>query len=418
MNRQISPRYLTTVALSAACLLVAIIAGLPMLALLVSPLVALVLVAPAMHRWPDLDVALEVPERVVEGDEITLVVCVGSRIGSPWVALNLELPPDLEALQGTSRTIVTVRPGQLVKVRIPVRAARWGVSVPGRISVTARDRFGFFATSFVHRPRVAIRVHPRDGARRTVLAPSRLLPRAGNHRSRVLGEGSEFAEVRPYRRGDPQRTINWRVSARRGEPWVTVRHPDRSGDLVLMFDSFRDIGPLGDRLVQRAVRAALALAESNLGQYDRVGLLDVGRSIRWYRPRLGRLHEARLLDALLDTQVEPGLRAPDLSQLPLHDLDSGALIVFISGLIDKGAARLPVGLRSRGHEVVVLECSADAHLVVNGRNAELAARLWRIERAAQRRHLSDRGIAVVEWKPDDPLEIPVAALNRRPVAFR
>ena len=58
MNRQISPRYLTTVALGAACLLTAIVAGLPMLALLVSPLVALALVGPAMHRWPDLDVAL------------------------------------------------------------------------------------------------------------------------------------------------------------------------------------------------------------------------------------------------------------------------------------------------------------------------------------------------------------------------
>ena len=199
---------------------------------------------------------------------------------------------------------------------------------------------------------------------------------------------------------------------------MTVRHPDRSGDLVLVLDSFRDIGPLGDRLVQRAVRAALGLAQSNLGQYDRVGLLDVGRSIRWYRPRLGRLHEARLLDALLDTQVEPGLRAPDISQLPLHDLDAGALIVFISGLIDRDAARLPVELRSRGHEVVVLECSADAHLRVEGRTAELTARLWRIDRAAQRRHLIDRGIAVVEWKADDPLEIPVAALNRRPAAFR
>ena len=418
MNRQISPRYLVVVSLACAGLLLSVIAGFPYLALLISPLVALALIRAALHRWPDLDIELIVPDRVVEGDEIDLMIHAGSRVGVPWLMLDLELPPDLEPIQGTARTISTIAPGQLVKVKVPVRAVRWGVAQPGRVVATGRDRLGFFVTSTVHRPTKPIRVHPRDGARHTVLRPSRLRVRAGNHRSRTLGEGSDFAEIRPYRRGDPQRSINWRVSARKGSDWVTVRHPDRSGDLVLLLDTFRDIGPLGDRLVQRAVRAALGLAESNLGKHDRVGLLDVGRNIRWYRPRLGRLHEARLIDALLDTQVEPGLRAHDVSQLPLHDLDSGTLIVFISGLLDEVAAQLPIELRSRGHEVVVLECSPDAHHQPKGRNAELATRLWRLQRAAERKSMIERGVAIVEWKPGDPLELPIAALERRPAAFR
>ena len=37
--------------------------------------------------------------------------------------------------------------------------------------------------------------------------------------------------------------MNWRVSARRNEPWVTVRHPDQSGDLVFLLDTFSDLGP-------------------------------------------------------------------------------------------------------------------------------------------------------------------------------
>ena len=35
-------------------------------------------------------------------------------------------------------------------------------------------------------------------------------------------KGSDFAEVRPYRYGDDVRCIDWRVSARRGEPHVRV----------------------------------------------------------------------------------------------------------------------------------------------------------------------------------------------------
>lgn len=413
MNHQLSPRYLIVAGLAWAGLAAAVIAGLPLLAVMVAPFAVLSLAAPALHRWPDLEIALEAPDRVVEGDEVVLIVRATSWTGIPWLMLDLELPPDLVPQQGTSRTIIGVPASRSVAVRIPVEAARWGISVPGRISATARDRFGFFVSSTVHRSGLVIRVHPRDGARRTVLVPRRLRRRAGNHASRTLGDGSAFAEVRTWRIGDPQRSINWRVSARRGEPYVTVRHPDQGGDLVVMLDSFRDIGPLGDRLVQRSIRAALALAESNLGQHDRVGLLDVGRSIRWYRPRLGRLHQARLLDALLETQVEPGLRAPGVNQLPLHDLGATTLVVFISGLIDAEAANLPLELRSRGLEVVVLECSPEEYLDVTNDTERFTARLWRLQRAELRKRLTDRGIAVATWEGDDPLELPIAALERR-----
>jgi uncharacterized protein (DUF58 family) len=418
VNRQTSSRFTILLLSGVAGLLVAIVAGMPIIAVLAAPAVLVTTVSAVRHRWPDLDLSLAVPVRAVEGDRIDLVITASSQVGIDWLHLELELPPDIEPVDGIRRAVVRVPAGRQIVVRFPVELTQWGVSIPGRVIATARDSLGMFVSSTVHTSRPPIRVHPRDGNRRSVVAPARLRARVGDHRSRQHGEGSDFAEVRPYRRGDPARAVNWRVSARRGEPWVTVRHPDQSGDLVFLLDTFSDLGPDGNRLVQRAVRAAMGLAESNLGVNDRVGLLDVGRHIRWYRPRLGRLHQARLFDGLLETQVEPGLRAPRIDQLPLHDLDAGTMIVMLTGLTDPNMALLPIELRARGSEVVVLECVADDHLPPTDDRAELlAARLWRIQRAKRRYELIERGVPVVPWRADQPLDLPVAAMARK-AAFR
>ncbi|MDH3680190.1 MAG: DUF58 domain-containing protein [Acidimicrobiia bacterium] len=419
MNRQTSPRYVILLLGGVAGLVIGVVAGSPALAVLAAPAVLLATISALVHTWPDVELDLQAPGRAVEGDLIDLVVTVESLVGVPWLHLELELPPDLEPIDGIQRAVVAVPPGRQVVVKFPVELKQWGVSIPGRLLATARDPLGMFVSSTVHTARPAIRVHPRDGNRRSVVAPARLRPRVGDHRSRRHGEGSDFAEVRPYRPGDPARSVNWRVSARRREPWVTVRHPDQSGDLVFVLDTFCDLGTEGNRLVQRAVRAAMGLAESNLDAHDRVGLLDVGRHIRWFRPRLGRLHQARLFDALLETQVEPGLRAPRVEQLPLHDLDAGTMIVMLTGLADDNMARLPGELRKRGSEVVVLEVVADDHMpTVNNRIEVAAARIWRLQRARRRRNLISHGVTVVPWSADQPLDLPVAAMARREVVTR
>ncbi len=418
MNHQTSARFVILTAGGVAGLILAVVAGSTLLAALVAPIVVLATVAAVHHRWPDLTVTLDAPVRGVEGDRVDLVVRATSDVAISWLQLELELPADLEPVDGIRRAVVAVPAGRQVEVRFPVELTRWGVSIPGRLLATARDPFGMFVSSTVRTPRPAIRVHPRDGNRRSVVVPDRLRPRVGDHRARRLGDGSDFAEVRPYRRGDPARAVNWRVSARRGERWVTARHPDQSGDLVLLLDSFRDLGPDGHRLVQRAVRAAMALSESNLAAKDRVGLLEVGRHVRWYRPRLGRLHQARLFDALLETQVEPGLRAPRVAQLPLHDLDAGTMIVVLTGLTDGAMSTLPIELRSRGSEVAVLECVADDHLPIVGADQLAAARIWRLQRARRRAELVAHGVPVVPWSADQPLEMPVAALARRELSRR
>ncbi|MEM8922957.1 MAG: DUF58 domain-containing protein [Actinomycetota bacterium] len=414
MNHQVSPRYVILLLVGVGGLLASVAAAMAQIAVLAAPVVAVVCLAAALHRRPDLDLELLAPERGVVGDRVELVVVARSRVGVPWLQLTIDLPPDLAAVDGVRRALVEVPADGEVEVRFPVELTRWGVATPGRLHATARDRFGMFVATTTRIPTTAIRVHPADGHRRSVIAPHRLRTRVGVHPSRHHGDGSEFADVRPFRPGDTMRAVNWRVTTRRGEPWVTVRHPDRSGDLVFLLDSFADLGPDGNRLVQRAVRATMGLAESSLAGHDRVGLLDVGRHLRWYRPRLGRLQRARLVDALLETQVEPGLRAPTPAQLPLHELTDGSLIVMLTGLTDPTLSTLPAQLRARGHEVAVLDCTPDGHLPAPPDEAtELADRLWRLLRQERAEALRQAGVPVVAWPEGQPIEVPAVALARR-----
>jgi uncharacterized protein (DUF58 family) len=413
MVHRTSHRFTVLMTAGVGALLLAVIAGRSELVAVGAVPVTVATLAAVMHRRPELALSIEQPARVVEGDVFDLIVNVDSDAWVPWLEVDVELPADLEPVNGIRHAVVSVGAGERASVPMPVRATRWGVATPGRVQAIARGPFGLFSSSTTMRPRGAVRVHPEEGNRRSPTVPHRLRSRVGAHRSRRHGDGSDFAEVRPFRDGDSLRSLNWRVSSRRGERWVTVRHPDQAGDLIFLLDNFRDIGPEDNRLVQRVVRAAMSMAESNLDVHDRVGLLDVGRQVRWYRPNQGRLQKARLFDALLESQADPGLSELRRTELPLHRLNPGATVVMLTGLTDDDMSALPIELKLRGLDVLVLECSADDHLEPSDDHAtDLAVRLWRLLRTERRRKLADHGVPVMTWSADQPLELPVEALAR------
>ena len=235
---------------------------------------------------------------------------------------------------------------------------------------------------------------------------------AGNHRSRAVGEGIEFASVRPYARGDSIRRVNWRVTSRRGELHVNEHHLERNADVVLFLDTFADVGPPGRTSLDLAVRGAATIARHELDRKDRVGVVGFGGTISWLQAGMGRTHLLRVLEAVLDVNVALSYAWKDVEILPRRALPPLAAFVALSPLLDRRALAALVDLRARGYALTVIETLDEEAVAPVGGADDAAHRLWRLGREGLRARLGGLGIPVVTWDGSEEL---AAAMARLPV---
>ena len=101
---------------------------------------------------------------------------------------------------------------------------------------------------------------------------------AGDHRSHLLGRGSELAQVRPYVPGDDVRLIDWNVTARTREPHIRVQLAERVLVTWVVLDRTPSMGfgTADRRKADVALGVALALGHAASMRGNRVGLVSFG----------------------------------------------------------------------------------------------------------------------------------------------
>ena len=97
----------------------------------------------------------------------------------------------------------------------------------------------------------------------------------GRHARSIVGSGTELMGFRSYQRGDPLRSIDWKATARRGEPIVRLCTNEEHVELVLAVDCGRTSGIQSGALTRLGHYANVAarLAEKSLANGDHVGLV-------------------------------------------------------------------------------------------------------------------------------------------------
>lgn len=165
------------------------------------------------------------------------------------------------------------------------------------------------------------------------------LQSAGSLRKqRRWGMGTEFAELRDYGAGDDLRLMDWKATARRGQPLVRVLEPEQEQTLVILLDRGRLMTAQvqGMQRFDWAINAALALALAGLHRGDRVGLGVFDRSVHtWIPPQRGQSHLSTLIEAI--TPLEAVLEEPDYVgavTTVLRHQTRRALVVILTDLVD------------------------------------------------------------------------------------
>jgi uncharacterized protein (DUF58 family) len=185
---------------------------------------------------------------------------------------------------------------------------------------------------------------------------------AGEYKSTFKGTGIEFLDVREYLPGDDIRTIDWKVTARMGRPYVKKFVEDRELTVILCIDASGS-GHFSTRnqfKLEQAAEIGATLAFSAVRNNDKVGLLFFTDKIeKFVPPKKGRFHVLRLIRDILffepvRKKTDPVLALEFLSNV----LKRHAIIFFVSDFIgdefvpDK--LKIPLGIVSRRHDLVVI----------------------------------------------------------------
>lgn len=134
----------------------------------------------------------------------------------------------------------------------------------------------------------------------------RMAVQAGGYHSRFHGRGMEFAEVRAYLPGDDVRSIDWRVTARRGKVHTKLFHEERERPVLIALDYRRPMffATRGRFKVVQASLLASLFAWQALSRGDRVGgfIFSEERNLE-LRPQLGKKGVLQLLRQMVADPV-------------------------------------------------------------------------------------------------------------------
>jgi len=273
------------------------------LALLTCLVVAMAIVPRRLKR---LDGRWLLPATIHAGDDVTVGALLQAPEGTAPVSLGAWDP----AAEGL--TFITDLPGlgpQPSRVAWVARFPRRGVFRLPPLVLRNEQPFGVLCAQRTVGEAETVTVRPAIGqVEREITERLR----------RWLEEGAtsfepgddDIAHLRPYRQGDPLRTINWRASARARNLLVTQRQAPSCQRLALLLDV------RGKRRASRRFEQLVSLAATLIDHLASQGWTLVLHGA--FAPS-GGLHgdRDRLLDALASVTQEPGADPAD--HLPRHD---------------------------------------------------------------------------------------------------
>jgi uncharacterized protein (DUF58 family) len=353
--------------------------------------------------------------RVFEGERVHVRVTIGPARRVSLVEIFEPLPATARLSKGRNRALVAVGRDRPAEWSYEVICARRGPLTMGTVHARLWDRAGLRAVEVSLDSSKLVRVYPRLLPVRRLPHPRRTQTSVGNYVARSVGEGLEPGDIRPFVTGDRVRRVNWRASLRWQRLYVTEHRQEKNADVLLMLDCLAEFGDPPETTLDASIRAVASLARAYLQRKDRVGFIEYGGFFRSVRPGSGRRQYEGILDALFRADVTFSYVTRDIALLPRRLLPPQALVIAVSPLLESRFEKAVIDLAARGFDIVILSPSPvplARRATPRSETADLACRLWMIEREDHVAALRRLGLAVVDWDPMTPLDVALDGLGR------
>ncbi|GIJ77994.1 Uncharacterized conserved protein, DUF58 family, contains vWF domain [Micromonospora phaseoli] len=299
--------------------------------------------------------------------------------------------------------VTSVAAETAVDLELAGTALRWGRHPFGPAGARVAAAHGLLVSRAVIAEPIRAKVYPKTEPFEAVEAMPRAAGLVGAHHSRRPGEGGELAGVRVFAPGDRLRRIDWRVSLRARQLHVAATLSDRDAEVVVLLDVLAEAGRSGGitgtaSVLDTTVRAAAAIAEHYLHRGDRVALLEYGPSARRLRPATGRRQYLTVLEWLLEVKAQSSPHEPYDQVFGPQLLSADALVVVLTPLLEERSAQMLARLARSGRFVVAVDTlPVDLSPPKDRGWAEVAYRLWRLDRDTMIAQLREHGVPVVPW---------------------
>ncbi len=363
------------------------------------------------------------PDYAPQGAPITISLSVTNEGAAlDELAVQDVLPRGTKQIEGKSFGAAYLATQASLALEYTIAAER-GAYERYEVRVSVRDFLGFFEQTLVYRTTPHFVVHPHyPKLDRIKIRPPQTRGFAGPIAARQGGTGVDFWGVREYQASDPQRQINWKLSARaERDLYTNIFEQERVADVGLIVDARQRTNVMGidDSLFEHSVRAAAALAENFLDDGNRVGLLVYGSGLLRVFPGYGHVQRDRIIRELAKATTSVNYALESLTHLPTRLFPAKSQLVLISSLLPEDIPVI-VQMRAHGYAVIVVSPDPIAFEAAFQRDRTSAAyRFASAERQFMLRQVRESGARVVNWQVDQPLESVIReALARQPLVVR
>ncbi len=282
------------------------------------------------------------------------------------VELRDRMPAEIDG--GVKECTLTIEAGESRSVPFAVRGRARGSAPFPPVALKMRTDVGLVAVIAVRDFNQQIKVVPSlSGVKRfRLLAMQHKLSAPGIRELRRRGEGSAFASLREYVRGDDPRHIDWKATSRRGKYITREFTIERSQTVMTLVDAGRGMMQQAGLLsrLDHAFDAALVLTDVAVNAGDRVGTIVFNDEVRAYVPPLQSSGALQVVREAF-TPVAASNAEPDYAtafRFLATRQRKRALMVFFTDVLDTRASKslmAHVARSSARHLVLVVALRND-----------------------------------------------------------